>query len=98
MAWKPSEEGEAFWQGQRMAVLARSGGWCESKIVRCNATFGDNGERMDASHIIPLGMGRDRRNPDDPLNDISNLEALCRRCHLLAEAARLKANAAEKGV
>jgi hypothetical protein len=92
-----------FWQKRRRELFLRCGGRCEYMDIhspdgRCRMVFGPKGQGMDAAHVKPLGMGRKRHRADDPLNDLSNLLALCRRHHEEMERARLMHLAREKGL
>ena len=61
-----------FWQQLSIRCKMRDGGECR----KCGRTY-----LLEAAHIIGLGMGASRDNPDDDRNVISNLVTLCHTCH-----------------
>jgi len=68
---RKSRSGGRAWQAMRRRVLVRGGWRCE----QCGGTG-----RLEVHHIQPIHQGGEEF-------DMSNLIALCRRCHLAHHAA-----------
>ena len=69
--WTPDEEGSAY--NRRVIGYVR-----ERDRERC-VNCGRPG--TDCAHVIGLGMGGNRRNPNDRRNHPPNRVMLCRECH-----------------
>lgn len=63
---------------------AKAGRVCQ----KCGMTEKDNGRRLDVNHIIPFHQWANKSKA----NQQSNLEALCRSCHMITEWEWKKSN------
>lgn len=63
------------WKEQRRKALERDG----FKCMNCGRTQEENGKELDVHHIIPFRVFGRKRYKE--ANDLSNLIALCMKCH-----------------
>lgn len=94
----PSKCDHPNWQGGGKRRGYRGSGWqriAESvrvmagrKCEHCGLDESDNGRRLDVNHIVPFHQSKNKSQA----NKTSNLEALCRSCHMLADAKWRKEN------
>lgn len=68
----------AGWSRIAEAARVRAGRCCE----RCGRSEAENGERLSVHHVVPFHNFRSSREANRP----ENLQALCRSCHMIAEA------------
>lgn len=81
------------WQKYRERALKRDG----YKCIRCNMTQAEsierNGRSLEVNHIIPFWQFQ---GDNSKANKLSNLETLCRSCHMKAEWEYRRSNHMQK--
>ena len=79
--WQGGSHNESFrghdWKDVSERARDRAGRCCE----HCGKTEKENGRRLDVNHIVPFHQHKRKAES----NRLSNLEALCRRCHTIAD-------------